>query len=576
MVFNRKTISGCIFSLVVAANLSAAPQLRLTQTALGPFIIPQGSNGTAQLVDTANAGDGTLNLQVSSSASWLAATVGSTHPCSLHGLCIPVDMALQTSSLAAGSYTGIVTVSDPKALDSPQTITVTIQVGSDIPAKFEFFVPPGGKVTSNFTAASKVNASATTATGGPWLSVAAASVGSFTFSNSYTVTSTALASLATGDYTGTVTVSGSSSAADNRAVPATMHITTLPVAQLGSPSLTFAIAAGSVRQSQFAAVSNAGQGTLSITSATAVNPSGQSWLSASVLPNSTTIQVNADPGSLTPGTYDGSVTIASNGANASIALPVELEVPAAGKPQVTYQGAVNNATFLAGDAVAPGDIMAVFGSQFSQAASVGASKVPLPTDLGGTEVLVNGQPTPLYYSSYGQVNFQLPFETPLGLATVTVQRNGQAGNLISLTVDKRAPRMLPIGVGSYAIIINSADGSFPMPATPGLNSHPAKVGDVLVIYVIGGGPTTPVAATGDFAPSSPLANVVPPYQVHFDGGLFDPGVVVPPQFSGLSPCCVGLYQVNVAVPAQSPKGSNVALTLNNGEAQSNTVRIAVQ
>ena len=53
------------FFLMLSAAVagSAAPQLQLTQTALGPLVIAQGQNGPAQSVDARNLGDGSLNLQ---------------------------------------------------------------------------------------------------------------------------------------------------------------------------------------------------------------------------------------------------------------------------------------------------------------------------------------------------------------------------------------------------------------------------------------------------------------------------------------------------------------------------------
>src|SRR5215472_10702348 len=38
-----------------------------------------------------------------------------------------------------------------------------------------------------------------------------------------------------------------------------------------------------------------------------------------------------------------------------------------------------------------------------------ASKWKSPLSLGGTEVLVNGEPAPLLFASAGQINFILPF-----------------------------------------------------------------------------------------------------------------------------------------------------------------------
>jgi uncharacterized protein (TIGR03437 family) len=47
-------------------------------------------------------------------------------------------------------------------------------------------------------------------------------------------------------------------------------------------------------------------------------------------------------------------------------------------------------------------------------------------------------------------------------------------------------------------------------------------------------------------------------------------------FSGLAPGFVGLYQVNVQVPAAAPSGAAVPVALTIAGVQSNTVTIAIQ
>jgi len=94
---------------------------------------------------------------------------------------------------------------------------------------------------------------------------------------------------------------------------------------------------------------------------------------------------------------------------------------------------------------------------------------------------VNGQAVPLFYSSYGQINFQMPFETPVGQALVQVERNGQTGNTVSVQVAGLGARILPFG--QYGVIQDYSQGNMlPMPITPGVPSRPAQLGDVLVIY----------------------------------------------------------------------------------------------
>jgi len=193
-------------------------------------------------------------------------------------------------------------------------------------------------------------------------------------------------------------------------------------------------------------------------------------------------------------------------------------------------------------------------------------------------VLVNDQPAPVYYVSYGQINFQLPYAAPAGEATVRVERDGQRGNAVSITVGSFVPRLLRLGIGDYGIIQNASQGnSYPIPVTPGLASGPAREGDVLTIYALGLGQTSPAVDSGVAAPAQePLARVVPTPTVYFGADNLDKGRPIAPSFVGLTPAFVGLYQINVTVPGL-PANDRLNLFIENAQGvASNRVQIAVR
>ncbi len=181
----------------------------------------------------------------------------------------------------------------------------------------------------------------------------------------------------------------------------------------------------------------------------------------------------------------------------------------------------------------------------------------------------------MYYSSYGQLAFQMPYGLAGSSAEIQVSRDGQLSNKVSVDLAARAPRLLLIGVGSYGAIVNQ-DGSIPMPtgSFPGVNTHPAHAGDALTIYAIGLGATSPQPASGDAAPSSePLARLTSTTAVKFGGGI-GTGTVAP-LFAGLTPTYAGLYQVNVVIPQDAPKGVvDVALVFL--DSLSNSVQIMIE
>src|ERR1700693_677979 len=351
---------GFVLLLTLTSMLSAAPRLGLAQTALTVSIVP-GQNGPAQSIDASNLGDGALNLSATSSVSWLSASIGAPHSCSLKGNCIPVQIALQTSGLTAGVYTGTVTVSDPNAVDAPQFVTVTALVGGAVPAKLEYYVPPNGSASTTFTTGGSVTTTVSNNT--PWLAIAADGAGSFVFGMPvpHTVTATAQNGMANGDYNGTIAISASSFAPDNQTIAGLLPVTTQPILQASPASIAFRIAQGANKQTDYVATSNGGQGTLSISSVTAggvpFTATPATWLSAQIVSgNASLVSIVPDPTGLSPGTYQGTVTIASNAANSTVTVPVQLNVVAQTAPVSAAGGVVNNGTFAGGESLAPGDI----------------------------------------------------------------------------------------------------------------------------------------------------------------------------------------------------------------------------
>jgi adhesin/invasin len=473
--------------------------------------------------------------------------------------------------LATGTSTGTVTVADPNALDSPQSITVIVEVGGDVPGSLTFYVAPGGTTSSSFTTGSAVKTTVSAST--PWLTVSSATSQGIT---TVTVQATASSSMAASAYNGTVTISGSKFAPDNQQVSVTLNVTAEPIVQASSSTVSFTIAQGANAQTTAIAVTDAGQGTLTISGVTAAAANSGTWLTVAFAPgpsDSTVITITADPTGLTPNTYAGTVTIASNAVNPSVVIPVELTVVAQGPPLASAGGVVNNGTFGANEPLAQGDIVAVFGSQFTYGDAQGATSLPLQTIMNGVQVLVNGTAAPIYYVSPGQINFEIPIDASTangGGGTVQVVRNGQPGNLVYVDINAQAPRFI-VYDGGYGIMTT------PQGALTGIPSSPVKVGDTIVIYALGLGPTSPPVASGTASPSSPLAKVPGTTQVCFGvESPFHQSPCATALFSGLTPGFVGLYQINVTIPAGIPSGNSTISLLLVNNVESTPVQLAVQ
>ena len=149
--FVRPKYCSILLAVLSAATLSAAPQLRLSTTAIGLIYVESGSNAPAQTVNAFNIGDGSLNLSVTSSAPWLSGSLGSPTNCNGGPVtpCIPVQIAVSTSKLLTiGTYTESIALTDPNAVDSPQSITVTVQVNGAPTSVYLYVTPAAGPTPS--------------------------------------------------------------------------------------------------------------------------------------------------------------------------------------------------------------------------------------------------------------------------------------------------------------------------------------------------------------------------------------------------------------------------------------------
>jgi uncharacterized protein (TIGR03437 family) len=583
-----------LIAFCLGASLSAAPKLRLRMPGMlpseNPFDRPiwiiSGTNGPTDLAFHAyNGGDGALMVQASGSAPWLTPQVDAAAPCPFDGSksCSQVRVLLQTGALEDGTYEGTVTVTAAAAIDAPQTVPVKVYVGGNAPSAIHLYIPPtaGAADSIIFNTPGKSGMSPTAvAPAGAFLSVSDNHGGSFRNVYDHRIAGTYQGD-GEGDKSGTVTVSGSAFAADNGAIPVTMYVTSSPIGVV-SPLVTIHAAEGVAPPDTVLAVTNRGLGVLAVSGVTAEADDAGTWLATTDLgDNAYGIQAAVD--GLTPGLYQGTVTIASNAANSPHVVRVALQVGTRSGPISAYRGAVNGANFEPSRPLSPGVIASVFGSQMSDGTAQ-APIVPLPKEMEGTKVLIDGIEAPLFFVSSAQVNFQVPYEVAPGERTLTVMRDGQVGNEISIQVQPLSAGIFRLGIGEYGAIINATKKNFPFPASfqqqYGINASPALPGDVLEIYATGLGPLSRAVASGagapDGTPGNDLAVALTDIKVLFSNQ--NPNVFGrTPQFVGLSPNFVGLFQVNVAVPLSSAPNPRTPIFLDvPAVGLSNRVEIAIE
>ena len=239
-------------------------------------------------------------------------------------------------------------------------------------------------------------------------------------------------------------------------------------------------------------------------------------------------------------------------------------------PVINAGGTVNGASFRAGAAVAPGSIASVFGSSLALA-TASASATPLPATLGGASADLGGNGAPLFFVSSGQINIQVPWELAgQTQARLTITAGGVTSNPQTVSLATFAPGIFQLANGQGAILIaNTATVAAPVASIAGSQARPANPGEFITIYCTGLGPVTNQPPTAAPASGSPLSvtTTTPAVSV---GNI--PGTV---SFSGLAPGFVGLYQVDVQIPANAPLGSAVPVTVQVGSAVSNSVTVAI-
>jgi uncharacterized protein (TIGR03437 family) len=299
-----------------------------------------------------------------------------------------------------------------------------------------------------------------------------------------------------------------------------------------------------------------------------IRPGVAGWLTATLQSTSTpaAVRVEVDPAGLEPGTYSGMITLTSTTPGAGpFQLPVTLNVAANG-PRIKSFGIASAASY-ASNVIAPGEALAIFGSNFGPNQIVTlklTNGVTADTTLGGTRVLFDGVAAPLIYSVNGVVSCFVPFNVAgKKFVKVEVEQNGVKSLPVTVAVAAAVPALLTAdfsggGQGSFL----SADYKFN-------GTEGALPGDFILLFGTGGGElTSPVADGGINAGGSLKASV---------RKVFLDGVEVPFEYFGPAPGQIeGVFQVNIKLPANIRRNANVPVVVQIGDYKSQpgvTIRV---
>lgn len=176
--------------------------------------------------------------------------------------------------------------------------------------------------------------------------------------------------------------------------------------------------------------------------------------------------------------------------------------------------------------MAPGSVVRIEGRELTMGDSAETNPRTTAAQLVGTSVRIAGRRAPLFRVEPGAIVTQVPFGLT-GEVTLAA-RSGGAEARTTIRLRDSAPRVV---------------------ATVG----DVKPGTVVTLYAYGLGEVDPPVAAGAIAPLAPLsyARVTPKITV---GGK--PADVL---FAGLAPDTIGMYVVNIAIPADAESGAAIAI-----------------
>lgn len=233
-------------------------------------------------------------------------------------------------------------------------------------------------------------------------------------------------------------------------------------------------------------------------------------------------------------------------------------------PAIAPGGIVNAASY-AGGAIAPGELVAIFGS------NLGAGGVEIaapanntyPSVLGMTRVLFNGVPAPIAAVTPNQIDVFVPAQYP---DPIVVQVDAAVSQPAAVPAAGTLPGIFTAdssGSGQGAIL--NQDGSVNSAA------NPAARGSTVSIFGTGLGLSTPQLADGALAISTP-------YPVPLTGVLvFIGGQSADIAYAGAAPFLpAGVFQINARIPAAIAPGNATVSVSAAGIVSAGQVTVAVK
>lgn len=473
-------------------------------------------------------------------------------------------------SLAAGLYTGALSITVMGAVSEQHSVPVTLRVsplaeaprlvvrpgaiafqavrGGANPAPQQVTLEARGAASIPYQAAASANLPAN------WLSV---SPGSGTAPGTSTI-SVNIAGLAAGVYTGAIVYLGASGTG---ALPTTLtvflQVLPPPAAALQARSAAAEAPGllGYFLEPAAEFLANAGSPQSILVSLKASDGKPVEGARVEVTPSGGEAPfVLEDAGgglytgifqSLSAGPVSLTARAVAGGISASFGLGGDLE-GGAQAPAIFSGGVVNAANYAAGPTpLVPGALASLFGMNLVEE-SAAASSVPLPRELAGVTVLVGGIEAPLVSvtagADYDQINFQVPVElSGFSYVEVVVLSGGSLSAPEGIAIAPAVPALFTRNLAGTGVVAARHADYAEITA-----ERPARSGEMVLLYATALGEVSPAPASGQAATG--LSPLLTPPEVLIGGRAAQV------TFAGLAPGYPGLYQLNVVIPDGLPPG----------------------
>ena len=242
-------------------------------------------------------------------------------------------------------------------------------------------------------------------------------------------------------------------------------------------------------------------------------------------------------------------------------LVVEFPGRTLAEPVIRAAGVVNAASGREENGLSPGSYISIFGTGLSDSLRV-ATTASLPLSLAGVSVGFDvpgrqvSYPARFHFVSSGQINVQIPWELQ-GLSSVNlkVSIGDSSSKIYTLKLNDYSPAMFEYNdAGSGRNLAAALDGGFLLISS----ANPVPRGGVAQVYANALGPVDNTPASGEPTPGERLAQC----RVQPIVTIGDRSAKV--LFCGLAPFNVGLYQLNVEVPADAAIGVQTIAITSNG------------